>query len=132
MIPESPKKTAEAVAGMLIAGLLAIVVLGGLGYVGWLKWKAGKAERAIEAAKTAQANADSADAGAENATRTRQTMDAVTVDLRINAEQSARRIEHADPAAGQPGAGADVMRELVDAESGYRAAADRLQRARPR
>lgn len=91
-------------------------------------WK----ERAVEAADraaVAERQAESTEQGAANATYTRQQMDAGTVTVRIEAEESAQRIEAHVPSnvdrAAEPDA--DVLRELEAADRAYRAAADRLQ-----
>lgn len=132
-LPPNPIDAAKAIVRTVLWGLLVLIFLVALGYAAYLHWRAGQAADAIAAANTALANAASGDVGAANATTTRASMDSATIDLRVTTEAAAGRIEHAShPADDQPGAGDDVVRELEDAEGGYRAAADRLQRARGR
>lgn len=122
-----------AVVGILLLAALAMFVWGQVS-----SWRAGtwedRARQASAAATTAQANASSANAGAANATATREAIDFGSVTVRVETEQSARRIQDHDPNHTEPAGApdADVLRELEDASRKYRAAADRLQRARTR
>lgn len=133
--PKDVKRTALLVlAGIAgVALVLAVLILGG--YVWWLSHQASKVPDLRAAAATAQANASSANAGAANASTTRAAIDAGTVTVRLQTEDSARRIENheQDPdgnADAEPDA--DIVRELEDAEDRARAAANRLQRTKHR
>lgn len=138
MIGLTPVKSlGQAVYQGIVAVLLliAVVMFAWGQFQSWRSgtWK-GRAEDAAMAARTAQGNADSANAGAANATATRTNVDTGTFTVRVETEQSAGRIEaHApESAAAVRTADPDILRELADAESRARAAADRLQRARTR
>ena len=140
MIGLTPMKSlGQAVYTGIVAVLLliAVVMFAWGQFQSWRSgtWK-GRAQDAAAAAKTAQGNADSANAGAENATATRASIDAGTITVRVETEESARRIEsyayHPAPAADLAPVDPDVLRELEAAERQARAAADRLQRARTR
>lgn len=128
---------------MVYTGIVLVLLVLAAAMMGWAafeSWRArsatARADKATSAANTAQANATSANAGAANATTTRAAIDAGTVTVRVQTEQSAGRIEtHANrPVAANDRApvDADVLRELEDAEGRARAAADRLQRTHPR
>lgn len=124
---------------MVYTGIVLVLLVLAAGMLGWAafeSWRArsanARADKATAAAHTAQGNANSANAGAANATTTRAAIDAGTVTVRVQTEQSAGRIEaNANrPVAPSDRApvDADVLRELEDAEGRARAAAARLQR----
>lgn len=119
------------------AGLMVLLVLCGLIYAQFgAKFWAWRAEvwkdRAVEyaeQAKVEQANSKSSNQGFANATATRQNMDAGTITVRVETQESAERIEtHAQPDTADDPADDDILSELSEAESRYGASADRLQR----
>lgn len=123
------------VAGFV--GLCFLAILCGLVYAQFgakfWAWRAehwrDKAVEYAEQAKVEAANARSANAGAVNATVTRENIDAGTLTIKVETEQSAERIEqHAQPDTADDPADADILQELDAAESRVRAAQDRLQR----
>lgn len=136
------KTLGETVYRLVLAGLL-LVAIGWTAWAfvsgRWWAWRADvwkeRAQAAADAARQERANARSADAGAANATATRQGMDTATGAVRAETEAAAERIErhaHPDNPAAVDDAGAELVRELDDAEARARAAADRLQRTRSR
>lgn len=134
--PRNIKRTVMLVCAGVLGVLLVLTVLGLGGYVWWLQHQASKVPELRAAAQTAQANAESANAGATNATATRAAMDTAGIDIRLHTDDSARRIEDHEQAddAGRADAepDPDVLRELADAQARARAAANRLQRKKPR
>lgn len=138
MISVNPVKSLGQTVYTSIVAALLLIAVAMLAYGQYQSWRSGtwkgRAEQAATAAKVAQGNADSANAGAANASATRTNIDAGTFTVRVETEQSAGRIEAHEPpsAAAVRPADPDILRELADAERQARAAADRLQRARPR
>lgn len=130
------RKTIGQYVYQAIVALLVVVALLSLVWSGFQSWRArsasARADHNAAAAITAQANATSADTGAANATTTRTNIDAGTLTVRVETEQSAGRIEtYANrpvPAADRAPVDPDVVRELEEAAHRVRAASDRLQR----
>lgn len=131
-----PATVRIVLAAVLVAALLALMGWGLLSGK-WYAWRAevwkDRAVAAAKVAETAQREAKSSDQGAANATHTRQAMDEITITVRTEAEQSAHRIEtHVPSSPAADRVDADILRELEAGDDTYRAAADRLQRARRR
>lgn len=131
----------KTIYNYVAAVVLLIVII----WVGWglatgkyWKWKADRletrAENAEAVAATATVNAENANGSAANATATRAGMDGQTIEIRVRTEDAARRIEtHVPTDVDADGAvPADILRELESAHDRAGAAADRLQRTRPR
>lgn len=140
MISTNPVKSLGQTVYQIVFGALLLIVVGQFLWGKFHSWRSGtwkeRATDAQEAATQAQANADSADAGASNATTTRQNIDAGTVTVRVETEQSAQRMEsyanRAAPVADLDPIDPDIVRELEQAESRARSAAAGLQRTHAR
>ena len=138
-----PVNPVKSLGQTIYTGIVAALLLVALGMFAWgqfQSWRSGtwkdRAEDAAASAQTAQANANSANAGAANATQTRGAIDTARVDVHVTTEAAAQRAEsyanRTDPVVGLDPVDPAVVQELSQAEARARAAAGRLQRAKPR
>lgn len=127
------------VLGLILFGVICYGVLAGK-FWAWRAsvWK-DRAEEAAGEVVVAQRQAKSSEQGAANATLTREQMDLLMAIGRGAAGDSAGRMDDYANRPDRPTAPGDddvpddvVLQELEGAEDAYRAAADRLQRARAR
>lgn len=144
-------KVVRAIAGRLVGATLgqtiynylaAIALIGLLLFGSYVlitgkfwHWRADvankRADNAEAAAEISQGNADRANGAAENATFTREQMDAGKLDIHVTTTAAAERAEKYDPTNDPDfdgGVSDDLVRELEAAKARAGAASNRLQR----